>query len=133
MAQGQYRRPANKPKLPGGTDAASESAGANPTAAVWLGNCIQSDGAYAMKEWNEHMFYAAIEIGLFCFNECHLLSSLLPAERPAVDHPCNVSEHAGSRRPGCQQAIGVLGVAIHPDTATLHLQLERHRELAMQV
>ena len=77
--------------------------------------------------------------GLFCFNElycilsCLLLSSLLPAERPAVDHPCYVSEHAGARRPGCQQAIGVLGVAIHPDTATLHLQLERHRELAMQV
>ena len=97
------------------------------------------------REWNEHdrgqYIFAAIEIGswvvlcqwaLLNF-VVHLLSALLPAERPAVDHPGYVSKHAGSRRPGCQQAIGVLGVAIHPDTATLHLQLERHRELAMQV
>ena len=49
LAQAERRRPANKPKLLDSTGAASESAGANPTAAVWLGNCNQSDGADAMK------------------------------------------------------------------------------------
>ena len=65
---------------------------------------------------------------VFCSASCSL-----PAERPAVDHPCYFSKHTGSRGPECQQGIGVLGVAVPPNGATLHLQPERHGELAMQV